>query len=438
MLQKIFQTQKLPKRIGYKKMEHFLRNLRPAVIFTFLEALVTVHFVLKFQGFSFKSVKGIIKLVLSSLLFSLFMGTTYELLPQQWAMALANAAFLFIISLVLTKEKMYLKLLAPVIYVIVNTAEELIIPYDFEELSFRVVLLAINIIVYSVILQIAGRDKIGLGKKEWLLIFLVLGLSFGGVALLSTVNDNNGENMLKLFGTEACIIASAAVSFYMTVLLSRSQKESEQLKLISQENEFRLQYAENAKKQYDEIRRIRHDMKQTYSVILSLLKEGKTEEAFDFIGKSAEQTTAAHIFIDAGNDIINALLNAKLSQAKQLGINVLCSMGADISKLDPVDMCNLLGNMLDNAIEACEKCTLPQRIITLDIQRLEEQYLIGVTNSFSGDINEESSFPVTSKKNKELHGFGVRSIVSIAEKYGGTAAFTQEEDIFRCDVVLNG
>lgn len=416
-------------------MEEFLRIFRPAVIITLFEALVMVHFVLKFQGFSFKSVKGIIKLILAALLFAFFTGTAYSILPM-WGNEIANAAFFLVMSIFMTKEKIYIKLLASTVCVIVDTVTKLILPSDFEMLGFRVVLLVINTIIYSVILQMVSKDKIRLGKKEWVLIFAEFGLSFGGLAMLTNVSDNSGDNIIPLYGAGAFIIASAAVCFYMTVLLNRSQKESEQFKLMSREKEFRLQYAENAKKQYDEVRRIRHDMKQTYAVILSLLNEGKTEEVFDFVRKSAEQIAAVDVFIDVGDDIINALLNAKLSSAKRSGINVLCSVGGNMSAFDRVDMCNLLGNMLDNAIEACEKCTDTQRIITIDIKRLENQYLISLTNSFSGNVAEEGSLPITDKDNKELHGFGVRSIVSIAEKYGGTAAFTQEDGIFRCDVIL--
>lgn len=403
---------------------------------TFLEALVMTHFVFAFQGLAFNR-KGLLKYIISTLLFSFLILVTFDSIPSELIKGIVNIAYFFTISLLFTKEKVHIKLLTAAICVVVDIAVKIAVPAGFEDVFFRFLAQTIKLIVYGVVLQAAKNKDVKLGKKEWIMIFSVMGLSFAGIALLNILRSHaSGDEITFLLCLEICFILIAAVCFYMTVLLNKSQKESERLKLISQQNEFRSQYAENAKKQYDDIQRMRHDIKQTYLVILALLKEKKFDEVFDFIQTNTDRISYMEVLIDVGDDVINALLNAKLISAKQQGIKIICNVDSRVSDIDKVDLCNLLGNMLDNAIEACVKCGKERRIIEVGIKRFDEIYFIEISNSVSGNVFEENKLLKTTKSNAELHGFGIKSIQSIAEKYGGSVNFVQEDDIFRCDVIL--
>lgn len=407
---------------------------------TILEALVMTYFVFAFQHNNFrKSGKGfkIFSYILSTLFYTFVIIATFESVSSELLKEIIYTAYFFIVSILLINGKIPFKILAAFICAIVDIAVEFVMPAGFEEVFSRFSAQIIKLIVYSVIIQAANNKKIGLGKKEWILILSVIGLSFVGIGLLNTISANaSGSEIPVLLSLEACLILIAAVCFYMTLLLSKTQKESERFKLLSQQNEFRRQYAENAKKQYDDIRRIRHDIKHAYSVILTLLKEEKIDEAFEFIQKNAESADEVEVFIDVGDDVINALLNAKLSAAKQQGITVICNASTCISDIDKADLCNLLGNMLDNATEACVKCDEGRRIIEVSIKSFDGKRLIEISNSVSENVPEQNKLLKTTKADSELHGFGVKSIRSIAEKYGGCVNFVQEEDMFRCDVVL--
>lgn len=407
---------------------------------TISEALVMTYFVFAFQHNNFrKSGKGfkIFSYISCTLVYTFVIMITFDSIPSELTKGLIYTAYFFTVSLLITKEKIPFKILTAFICVIVDMAVEFVVPAGFEDVFFRFSAQIIKLIVYSVIIQASNNKKIRLGKKEWILVFSVMGLSFAGIGLLNIISAHaSGNEIPVLLSLEACLILIAAVCFYMTLLLNKTQKESERFKLLSQQNEFRRQYAENAKKQYDDIRRIRHDIRHTYSVILTLLKEEKTDEAFEFIQASAESAEEVEVLIDVGDDVINALLNAKLSAAKQQGIIVLCNASTCISDIDKADLCNLLGNMLDNAIEACVKCGEGRRIIEVSIRSFDGKRLIEISNSVSENVLEQNRLLKTTKADSEFHGFGVKSIRSIAEKYGGSVNFVQEEDMFRCDVVL--
>lgn len=396
-----------------------------------------IHFVFGFQRFHFKRNGRIAKYTVCTLIFAFMIIATFDSIPSGLIKGIMNIAYFFLISLFLIKERISIQLLAAVVCVIVDMAVQFVVPADFEAVFFRFLAQIIKLIIYGVILQAANNHNIKLGKKEWGMVFSVIGLSFAGIVLLNVIRDTSSdEKMPLLLCLESCLILIAAVCFYMTVLLNKTQRESERFKLLSQQNEFHRQYAENVKKQYDDMRRIRHDIKQTYSVVLTLLKDQKISEAFEFIQSSACRVADAEVLIDVGNDVINALLNEKLSAAKQQGIQILCNVDSRISDIDKVDLCNLLGNMLDNAVEACARCEEDRRMIEVNIKSFGDKRLIEITNSVSGKVLEQNKLPKTTKADSELHGFGLKSICSIAEKYNGSVHFVQEEELFRCDVVL--
>ena len=240
-----------------------------------------------------------------------------------------------------------------------------------------------------------------------------------------------------LLAAEMCCIAVAAVCFYMTVLLNKTQRESERLRSLAQQEKFREQYAQNIKKQYEEISQVRHNMKQTHSVVMSLLMEAKADEAIEYMQKAAKQISEFDVVIDVGNDFVNAILNAKLSEAKQNGITVLCSADKNAAGIDEVDLCNLLGNLLDNAIESCEKCGDGQRIIEIKLRTCENKYLLEVENTAIENALENNRQLSTTKGDVSRHGYGVKSIKSIAEKYNGMVNFSQTGNRFRSTVVLS-
>ena len=93
-------------------------------------------------------------------------------------------------------------------------------------------------------------------------------------------------------------------------------------------------------------------------------------------------------------------------------------------------MCNLLGNMLDNAIEAAQECKTEKRSIELNISSLSNRLIVIVRNSINHTILSENPNLVTSKHDKSEHGYGIKTIKSITEKYDGTIDFFEENLTF--------
>lgn len=292
----------------------------------------------------------------------------------------------------------------------------------------------LTIVIYDLILKYSVSS---LKKREWNLVISILVISFISMAfihltLISTDIDINYTRMIM--ASELGIIVLNIVCFYMTYALSKSNSETEALREQKQQDEYRAHYAENIKNQYEEMRRIRHDMKQNLTVISALYKEGKYKEACKYADKISDNLTKFDILIDVGNDFINAILNSKLSIAKEHGIEVLCVSSSNIGGVEDTDLCNLLGNMLDNAIEAAEKCN--NSFIEVSLNSDEYKIHVMISNSIKESVFKHNCNLVSTKNDNNTHGYGIKTIKSIAEKYGGIANFYEDENMFYCQVIM--
>ena len=115
---------------------------------------------------------------------------------------------------------------------------------------------------------------------------------------------------------------------------------------------------------------------------------------------------------------------------------------ADMRRLDfidDMDICIIFGNALDNAIEACKKIeNKSERYIHIKNVVLPEYMLLNISNSFSGEFKTENALFVTTKKDSENHGFGLKNIRSSVEKYGGTmtAKADPEKQVFHLSLLI--
>lgn len=105
--------------------------------------------------------------------------------------------------------------------------------------------------------------------------------------------------------------------------------------------------------EYDLIRKIRHDFKDNYSAIYTLLLGGNVTSAIRHIEKNLDALVKTETFVHTDNDIVNAVINTKLSAARSFGIEAICLSVSDFNDVEDIDLCRLLSNMLENAITAC-------------------------------------------------------------------------------------
>lgn len=141
--------------------------------------------------------------------------------------------------------------------------------------------------------------------------------------------------------------------------------------------------------------------------------------------------------IRTGNETLDVVLTDKRLHCATHGIQFTCiAEGGKMDFMEVMDIFSLFGNVLDNAIE-CEAALAPEtRFIHLSVRSMNQFLLIHVENHFEGKLELRDGIPITTKADKDYHGYGMLSIRRIVEKYGGNFVIISEDQLFQIDIML--
>ena len=194
-------------------------------------------------------------------------------------------------------------------------------------------------------------------------------------------------------------------------------------------------HVEEVQNIYKTMRIWRHDYHNHIQTLLALQESGQGERLKSYLLTLNDDLTTVDSVIKTGNVMADAILNSKLSLIKSHGIetNVKALLPEKLSVSD-VDMCVILGNMLDNAMEACLRQKEGERFIRVYIAPMKRQLYISVTNS-AGEMRRRGKH-FFSTKGLRGHGFGLMRIDRIAAKYDGCVNRQSEEGVFATEVLL--
>ncbi len=201
------------------------------------------------------------------------------------------------------------------------------------------------------------------------------------------------------------------------------------------ERDYFYNESRNIKNKYDELRLFRHDFKNKLIAINEYISSERYDDLKVYISQLTDKLDNKLRFVDTGNIIVDGIINNKLNYASMLGITVSTRMSIPTEmNIIEDDMVIILGNILDNAIEACQKVENGRIHITGNYDR--SVINIDITNSYNGEINKSDDVFVTSKDNKEEHGLGLLSVKSTIEKYNGVVEFNYDDRNFTTSCIF--
>lgn len=236
--------------------------------------------------------------------------------------------------------------------------------------------------------------------------------------------------MIWLF---SAMIIAAAILFFCFRLLIRYLVDK---KITAYQNDLIEKHCEEVENMYRQVRGWRHDYKHHIQTMKAHLAMRQYEALDDYLNELDKDLTTVDTVIKTGNVRIDAVLNSKLAVARQKGIRI------DAKALVPkelavseVDLCIIIGNLLDNAMEACEKePEKEKRFIRVYIDILKEQLYIYVANSMTNDIKKLGKSYLTTKA--AGHGFGLVRVDRVVARYNGYLNRQHEEGVFATEIML--
>lgn len=241
----------------------------------------------------------------------------------------------------------------------------------------------------------------------------------------------SSDNVLALFYAAIC---SLFLLFLQFSVFDQSQVEKDKQTIEELWHNEQKQYT-LWKANVDIINVKCHDLKHQISAIRQM-RDGKEQE------KGLAQIEDAVLLYDGvaktGNETLDVLLTEKIQYCESNHIKFSYIVdGGKLTGMSELDLCSLFGNALDNAIEGVKKIgDFSHRLISLNVYGQGQLLTIHVDNTYAGDIRMVGSLPVTSKDDANYHGFGIKSMAMIVEKYGGNLLIRPENGIFNLDILL--
>ena len=224
--------------------------------------------------------------------------------------------------------------------------------------------------------------------------------------------------------------------------MSRDAMVREQNRLYGQQLELCSRQAEERESLYLEIRRLRHDMKNYLSCLLGAVQTGEKKEAEMLIQEMLNDgiSNRTSEVSRSGNIVVDSLVNYKHDLAEKEGIMFEANVFIPVSlPFQSGHLAVILGNLLDNALEACRGVPEGQRYIKLDISYVKEMLQICIRNSYHATHRKDSSGRyLTTKKDTLDHGIGLSSVEQAVSCYHGEMTAEGTGNEFRVSVVMYG
>ncbi|NLC19396.1 MAG: GHKL domain-containing protein [Clostridiales bacterium] len=282
-------------------------------------------------------------------------------------------------------------------------------------------------------------NKLQKPKFAYYILVMPLSSAFAIYLLFLLTYDVKGGIVLVVELAVTLLVLSNIATLYIIDRLLEYEGNKEKLQFM--QKQFHVQeghYKELEQRQY-EINEFYHNIKNYLLAVEGYINNGEYEKAKDRI-KQANDTInyESQNTIKTGNIGLDALINAKIIRMQKSNIEFDYNIKIpNVLSIDYIDLCIIIGNALDNAIEACININEGARRISLTCIQTGNYISIVIINTVAENIpNLEGNDYITTKANKNLHGFGLRSIKHIAEKNKGNVIIEQENNQFKIKIIL--
>ncbi len=233
--------------------------------------------------------------------------------------------------------------------------------------------------------------------------------------------------LLMLLGSTIVIIVANAINVSSAVRKTELLQMESLLKKQHEQYAMKKSAAEAINHQY-------HDIKYYLNALEASRGDGQMKEFIDAVNHSIAPYETS---IETGNEVVNVILSDKITRCTAHHIRLVPYV--DASRLDFIssfDICALLGNAIDNAIEASMEVTSETREISLKVSYARKLVVMRLSNNYVGKLIGTGRWPGTSKPDKEQHGYGLGSIDAVVTKYGGNMGYDASDGVFTLNIII--
>lgn len=303
----------------------------------------------------------------------------------------------------------------------------------WRRLLYTIVIIAgklLTLFLFWLILYFRKRHKYFPVRASWTIIILIFPIA--SIAMLYIVflgyRDSNDLSLLAFIFSIVLAVANICILCLIQKMEQQIRRERE-IALLGQQMEIQSQSIIALEKSYSAQRQATHEFQHHLQTIENLLDAERDQAAQEYISALLNTQKQQMFCIQCGHPIVDALLNQKHQLARENNID----MQIQVNDLSGISVPNemlvvLLSNLLDNAIEACEKLSGERTILCRFV--LEDTLFLSVQNSSLPVVITDGRIQTT-KEPKEEHGFGLVNAGKILDQLGAEYTFAYENNVFR-------
>lgn len=412
-------------------------------------ACMTFIFVLKrrITGWKLAAVSGMALLVQSVFLVYTQNIRLWLWLPCMMTAVLLMTGFLFLCLKGSWCDAVYCGLFSFVIAEFAASLEWQLYLFSFQKYEGKAVPYIVLLISYGIIYVTIGwllrRQRTPDGmlymkvRELWAVLLIaisVFAMSNLGFLQIATPFSSQYGDAVSIIRTMIDFAGVAMMyAFHALRNENRARRELDMMQDVLR-NQY-LQY-QQSKESIDLINYKYHDLKHQIEI---LRREQDQEKRNAFLNQMEEEIHRYEVQNKTGNQVVDTILTSKNIVCEQSGISMNCvADGKLLDFMNTMDICSILGNALDNAIEYEKQVKDPEkRLIHVAIFAQKNFVILRFENYFEGQLELKEGIPVTTKtKRKEFHGFGIRSIKYVVDKYDGAVSISQNENWFELRILI--
>ena len=349
-------------------------------------------------------------------------------------------------------SKQYIKLILSVTIIIINIASEMIVSgvlmltktINFNEINSDPQLFAIGTLISKFIMFLLvlivhfGKRKLNVENISIKYLVILSVLPFTTLSMLIIMYQvmfviDNTKLKLMFIISSILLIFSNIITFSVINRQNSLAKAEYELKLLKDNIDEQTKHYTELQSSHEEIRQIRHNIKSMCIGTIAELKVGKTDNAIEQLQSNIDIIEKSSKTIDTGHPSIDSIIENKLIKCDELNITAnLSYQYRELITVNEIEIAVIVGNILDNAIEACQKVDCSEKEIWGSIVVDRQNIIINIKNTAISSNNLK-----TSKIDKKSHGYGLKSISHIAKKYNGYDKFSFNDNIFTSYVILD-
>jgi sensor histidine kinase YesM len=298
-------------------------------------------------------------------------------------------------------------------------------------------IISIKLFSYIVVLIIQNYKNIKKGidvpNSYWFSLFII---PFGTLYVAFQILENTKISNYNIAISISILLIINIVAFYLYDVLNSVYEDNIERALLKQQNNYYHKQFDVMDNSYKNMKSVRHDIKNHLSIIESYIYKDDTEKAINYIQNILNSSYDEQELARSGNFDFDSILNYKLQNAKSKGIEAIVE--AKIPQkinIESFDIAIIIGNLLDNAFEAVSKLSNDKKI-NIRLNYRKNTLYIHVNNTFDGTVFYEDDQIISTHKDKENHGIGLKNIEKAIKKYNGTMEINHTNNNFTVDIFL--